>query len=334
MKIVLLAYSRGITSSRQIEQLRGENIIFMALSCDSQPHFTTIAGFITKLPREIETIFRDVLFICDDMGLIGKRMFAIDGREIPSNASKEWSGTREQFKKRKKKMEGVIRGILKKHREEDKRDHPPSPDMRKREKQQIETIKRKAREYKQWLKENTDKPGKRNTPPQSDITDNESAKLKSSHGVEQGYCAVAISDEKHQVVLSAEAFGNGDERPTLEPMVKQAQSNLPDSDPFKTAKLSADSGFRGEFNLKFLFESGIDAYVTDLRFRKRDKRFKSADRYYPKERRETKGKGKFTPKDFIIDPEAETRACPAGKKMWLKSKNLGHSRHSIYGTRC
>jgi transposase len=254
LKIVLLACSRGITSSRQIEQLCRENIIFMALSCDSQPRFTTIADFITRLPGEIETIFRDVLFICDDMGLTGRQMFAIDGCKIPSNASREWSGTKKQFKEKKKKMEGVIRGILKKHREEDNNDQPPPKDMRKREEQQIATIKRKARKYKQWLKDNSDKPGKRNQPLQSNITDNESARLKSSHGVEQGYCAVAVSDKKHQVILSAGAFGSGDERPALEPVVKQAQSNLPGSDPFETARLSADSGFCGESNLKFLFE--------------------------------------------------------------------------------
>jgi transposase len=40
---ILYAYSRGITSSCKIRQARRENIIFMALSADSQPHFTTIA---------------------------------------------------------------------------------------------------------------------------------------------------------------------------------------------------------------------------------------------------------------------------------------------------
>jgi transposase len=35
LKIVIYAYSRGITSSRKIEQACGENIIFMALSADS-----------------------------------------------------------------------------------------------------------------------------------------------------------------------------------------------------------------------------------------------------------------------------------------------------------
>ena len=86
--MILMAYSRGITSSRDIEQLCRENIIFMTLSRDSRPHFTTIAGFINKLPMQIEDLFAGVLALCDEMGLIGKNMFAIDGCKIRSNASK------------------------------------------------------------------------------------------------------------------------------------------------------------------------------------------------------------------------------------------------------
>jgi len=319
LKIVLLAYSRGVTSSRQIERLCRENIIFIALPCDSQPHFTTIADFITKLPSEIGTIFKDVLYLCDSMELIGKEMFAIDGCKLPSNASKEWSGTCEQFKEKQEKMEGAIQKILKKHRDEDDGDQPPRHDIRKREEKQIKTIKRKVKKYKEWLAENTDRPGARNKPVQSNITDNESAKMKSSNGVIQGYCGVAISDEKHQVIVSAEAFGSGDERPTLKPLVEQTRSNLSDCDPFSTAKLSADSGFCSESNLKFHHKNEIDSYVTDLRFRKRNEAFESAPRYYPKER--TKTKGKFTQADFVINEETETCTCPAGKPMWVKSRN-------------
>lgn len=53
LKIVLLAYSRGVTSSRKIEALCRENVIFMALSADSRPHFTTIAEFIPRMHVEV-----------------------------------------------------------------------------------------------------------------------------------------------------------------------------------------------------------------------------------------------------------------------------------------
>ncbi len=61
LKIILYAYSRGITSSRKIEQCCRNNIVFMALSADTQPHFTTIADFISSMDKEILPLFRNVL---------------------------------------------------------------------------------------------------------------------------------------------------------------------------------------------------------------------------------------------------------------------------------
>jgi hypothetical protein len=43
----------------------------------------------------------------------------------------------------------------------------------------------------------------------SNLTDNESAKLVSSHGVIQGYNGIATVDAKHQIVVDAQAFGDG-----------------------------------------------------------------------------------------------------------------------------
>ncbi len=84
LKIILYGYVRGITSSREIERSCRENIIFMALSADTHPHFTTIADFISSRGEQIIELFRDVLLICDKMGLIGKEMFAIDGCKLAS----------------------------------------------------------------------------------------------------------------------------------------------------------------------------------------------------------------------------------------------------------
>ena len=87
LKIVLLAYSKGIMHSRDIEGACRENVVFMALSADTQPHFTTIADFISSCSDEMARIFRDVLLVCDEAGLIGREMFAVDGVKR-SNQSK------------------------------------------------------------------------------------------------------------------------------------------------------------------------------------------------------------------------------------------------------
>jgi hypothetical protein len=48
---------------------------------------------------QIKSVFADVLMYCDEVGLIGKNMFAINGCKLSSNASKECCGTHESFKK-------------------------------------------------------------------------------------------------------------------------------------------------------------------------------------------------------------------------------------------
>ena len=71
LKIILFAYSKGITSSREIEWCCQTNIIFKALSCDTVPHFTTIADFVSGHNDEIAVLFEQILLICDEQGLLG-----------------------------------------------------------------------------------------------------------------------------------------------------------------------------------------------------------------------------------------------------------------------
>jgi transposase len=61
LKVVLLAYSRGLISSRKIERACRENVTFMVLSCMQQPDHSTIAAFVSLMKEEILPLFRDVL---------------------------------------------------------------------------------------------------------------------------------------------------------------------------------------------------------------------------------------------------------------------------------
>jgi hypothetical protein len=75
----------------------------------------------------------------------------------------------------------------------------------------INRLKQKVDRIEKFLAENEPKIGSSGKEIQSNVTDNESAKLTSSHGVLQGYNANAIVDEKHQIVVHAEAFGEGED---------------------------------------------------------------------------------------------------------------------------
>ena len=124
LKIVLLAYSRGVVSSRAIERLCRENVLFMAISGDSAPQFTTIAKFIRELGEEAGAIFTEVLLTCDRLGLIGRQMFAIDGVKLPSNADKRRSGTHAELAHEAERMEEAVAKMLEAHRGRDQAGEP------------------------------------------------------------------------------------------------------------------------------------------------------------------------------------------------------------------
>jgi Transposase domain (DUF772) len=71
LKVVLFSYSRGIISSSKIDQACRENITFMELSCSMVPSHTTIAAFVSSMHEEIVSLFRDILLVCEEQGLLG-----------------------------------------------------------------------------------------------------------------------------------------------------------------------------------------------------------------------------------------------------------------------
>jgi transposase len=318
LKIILYAYSRGITQSREIARLCRENVVFMALSADTTPHFTTIADFIATLGAEIVSVYRDILLICDEAGLIGREMFAIDGVKLPSNASKEWSGTRADFEKKVEKMERAVKYLVKRHRSAD-RDHEDEKLTSARAKQ-IRTLKASVAKVKGFLKEREDKRGASGNVVQSNITDEDSAKMKTGKGVIQGYAGVAVVDARHQIIVGAEAFGVGQEHALLVPMLEHAREVL------SRAAVLADSGYHSERNLEYLHSHGIDGYIADTLMRKRDPRFATAQRHRPTRPDEPwarpKARGLFTPKDFALDAEHRFCMCPAGKRLYRNGANV------------
>ena len=219
IKIVLFGYSRGMISSRSLERACCENITFMALACGQKPDHSTIAAFVSSLDNEIEPLFTKVLLICEEEGLLGGTHFSLDGLKLSSNASKEWSGTFADLKKKQEALEKKVKEAVCEHREADKREKGKAVTDRQRREKRIKRLKQKVDRIEKFLSENEPKIGAGGNEIQSNVTDNESAKLTSSHGVLQGYNANAMVDEKHQVVVHASAFGKGEDSTNMGPMV-------------------------------------------------------------------------------------------------------------------
>ena len=328
LKIILFAYSKGITSSREIQWCCETNIIFKALSCDTVPHFTTIAGFVSRYPEDMERLFEKVLLVCSDEGLLGNELFAIDGCKMPSNAAKEYSGKLKTLEEKRDKIKKRIRHQLKEHKRLDACHHCDE-ERHKRNQNKIDTPEVSYAKLDAFLKAAEPRMGHGKKPKEvmSNITGNESAKMKTGKGTIQGYNGVAAVDKKHQIVVDAQAFGEGQEHHTLKPILEAIEERYEslniDKDIFATeALVTADTGFANEENMEYLHNKDVNAYVPDNQFRSRDPLYTDQKSKYGKRHQEEKRHRGifFTAREFFFDAKKKTCVCPMGKEMWKKSE--------------
>lgn len=341
LKVILLAYAKGMISSRQIERACHENIIFIALSYGYAPDHSTIANFISSMQNEISAIFSDILLVCEELELLGGTHFSLDGVKLSANVSKEWSGTLEELKHKRDKLQEKLKRVIAEHAQADKQPEVVVERQKKRERRfqlQVERLN-------EFLQDREPKIGNSGKEIQSNAVDNESAKMTTSHGVVQGYNAQALVDSKHQVILAAEAFASQDHE-NLEPMLDNAKKNLAaigkTPDYFEGKELTADSNYHSLESLKVCEKEKVDAYIPDIQFRQRDKRFPApnAGRRAEQERFKDKKKADaksspFSAADFTYDESRQVYRCPNGKELKCHARNQvnRHRTYDVYQAR-
>jgi len=323
LKVILLAYAKGMISSRQIERACHENILFIALSYNYAPDHSTIAAFVSSMQKEISSIFSDILTVCDELDLLGGTHFSLDGVKLAANVSKEWSGTIAELEHKRDKLQEKLKRVMEEHAQADKHPQVEIERQKKRERRFQARVER----LNTFLKEREPKPGSDGKETQSNAVDNESVKMPSSHGVVQGYNAQALVDSKHQVILAAEAFSSQDHE-NLEPMLEGAKKNVAaigkDETYFQGKQLTADSNYHSFNSLTLCRDEKIDAYIPDIHFRKRDPRFADQERFkdgvHGRQRPDAKP-SLFTTADFSFDPDKQVYLCPQGKELTCHARN-------------
>ncbi|MDY6857012.1 MAG: hypothetical protein SWO11_20350 [Thermodesulfobacteriota bacterium] len=80
-------------------------------------------------------MFTQVLLVCKEEDLLSGTHFSLDSLKFSSNASKEWSGTFSELKKKQEALDRKVKEAVKEHRATDKREGKKSvPDIARRQK--------------------------------------------------------------------------------------------------------------------------------------------------------------------------------------------------------
>jgi len=325
LKLILFCYSKGIITSRKIEKAGKENITAKALAEDFEPDHDTIAAFISTNSAAVKDLFAQVLVQCSQLKLINGEMFAIDGCKLPSNASKEWSGSLSDLRKKRDKLGNHITELLHQHQELDRDEKARKKlkpfkktmgDDKERRTRSIKRLENKLERLNKFLESAKPKIGTAGVEVQSNITDGESARIKGPHGYIQGYNGIAIADSGNQVVISAEAIGSGAESGCFPEMLDSLEENMKTltgkEKPLKKALLEGDTGYFSEDNLREAVNRGINVLIPDSQFRQRDPYFAEKKEIKVKRNR------KYAMEDFIYYEANDCFICPSGKTLEYK----------------
>jgi transposase len=113
LKVLIFGYLNNLYSSRKIANAVQENIYFMWLSGQCFPDFRTINNFRGKrLKGAIEDIFRQVVLLLAESGVISLKEVFTDGTKIESVANRYtfvWKGS---IEKNKQRLESKIQVVL------------------------------------------------------------------------------------------------------------------------------------------------------------------------------------------------------------------------------
>jgi hypothetical protein len=183
---------------------------------------------------------------------------------------------------------------------------------RERRARSEERLEKKLKKLNAFLKEAEPRIGVAGEEVQSNITDNESALIKSPHGYIQGYNGIAVADSGNQVIVSAEVIGSGPESGSFPEMLDRLEENMKavtgKEEPLKKALLEGDTGYSSEANLQEAAGRGIEVLIPDTQFRQRDP-------YFSEKKQEKAEKKRFKAEDFEYDEKTKSYKCPSGKVL-------------------
>src|SRR6266436_4657230 len=246
--LLLYAYCCGIYSSRRIAKACRERVDFMSIVGLDAPDFRTISDFRKRHLKALGELFKQVLHLCEQAGLVKLGHVALDGTKIKANASKHKAMSYARMEDRAAELEAEVAKWLTTaaaaDAEEDKlhgRDKTGEemPDWVADKQRRAEKIRRAKAELEAEAKAAAD------------------AKLKAEAE------AAEKREAEAQIIVAQDVTQSAVDCGQPVPMTDAIEANLDR----KPAQLSADAGYCSEANLAALEARNIDGYVATGRAR-------------------------------------------------------------------
>lgn len=112
LKIYIYGYLNRIQSSRRLEREAQRNVELMWLTGRLMPDFKTIANFRKDNSKAIRGVCRQFVVLCQQLGLFGENLVAIDGSKFKAVNNRDRNFTSAKLKRRMEETESSINRYL------------------------------------------------------------------------------------------------------------------------------------------------------------------------------------------------------------------------------
>jgi transposase len=329
LKVVLYAYTNGVTSSRRIEAMLEVDIAFRYLAANNQPDFRTINGFRTTHLDALLGVFVDVLELCRDAGLVKLGRVALDGHRVSGDASLSENRKRDRLEQQVRELldEAALIDAREnqQHGPDARGDELPSglknprkraehlqralDELQKREaalrKEQEELIATREKEEQETGRKKRGrkpKPAAEVTLPEDarvNRTDAQSRVMKGRNGrYLQGYNGQAMVDCGSQVIVAQQLTNEAADVNLLAPMLDRCEAQAG----ARPEQVLADAGYWSEENGALDGQGGTDLLIATMRWAR-----ENPDQHPQRDRMDAKlesdeGKAAYAQRGCTVEP--------------------------------
>jgi transposase len=112
LKLLLFAYSTGVTSSREMERRCHVDVAFRWLSANAAPDYRSISRFRRRHLGALDALFVQVLALCAEAGLLKLGRVALDGTKLRASASRHKAMSHDRMGPRIEQLQDEVRKLL------------------------------------------------------------------------------------------------------------------------------------------------------------------------------------------------------------------------------
>lgn len=221
LKLYIYGYFNGIRSSRKLEAECKRNIELIWLLNELKPDYRSIADFRKDNITALKQVFKHFSMFCNELGLYGKEIIAIDGSKFRANNARKKNLTKGKIAKMLTHFEQSAERYIEllEHGDEDPgtTNITYSPDELK---SKLDKVNKRMEELTA-LTEAIDKTG------EVSLTDKDARLMSANNmGYEVAYNMQTAVDAKNHLIVTVDVTNNPADQGQLHPMAKEAKEQL------------------------------------------------------------------------------------------------------------